>query len=120
MRIILIDAHSGFIWGDSADLSGRIFNGDRVLEVMPDADLSQEEDWALAFAQALDESLGETGRTYEAEFWRAGQEGRSGYYAYRADVGGSEAVPVVQNGQDQAAIEAVERDCEQICFVAYV
>ncbi len=110
MRIILIDAHSGYIWGDSADLGGRIFQTD----VLP---MWDEEAHALAFAEALDSSLGETGRTYEAESWHVGRSGATGYYAYRADVNGSDAVTIVTDGQDPEMIEAVERDCQPICFV---
>ena len=38
--------------------------------------------------------------------------GGSGYIAYRADVVGSDAVAVVNDGQDREMIEAVERDCD--------
>ena len=52
MRIILIDKDSGYIWGDSADLDGGIFqltesDWDQIGPRYPTAD-----DWALAFARA--------------------------------------------------------------------
>lgn len=97
-RYILIDNHTGYIWGDSADLNGQIFTGT-----------------ALEFAKALDESLGEHGRSYE-EVSRL--DGRSGYSVYRADINGSDAVNVVFDGQDQETIEAVERDCQHLGYIA--
>ena len=44
-------------------------------------------------------------------------DGASGYHVYRADIDGSEAVAITQDGQDQEAIEAVESDCEYVRFV---
>lgn len=41
----------------------------------------------------------------------------TGYDVYRADINGSDAVPVVQDGQDRETIEAVERDCEYVGFI---
>lgn len=101
-RWILIESNSGYVWGDSADLDGRIFNG------------TPEE-----FARALDESVGAFGRSYEEAPWAAGRDGAPGYYVYRADVDGSEAVPVVVDGQDQDTIDAVEQNCAEVCFVKY-
>ena len=97
-RYILIDNHSGYIFGDSADLNGKIFAGT-----------------PMEFAAALDASIGEHGRTYEPGFWPICSE--TGYLVYRADVDGSEAVPVVQDGQDQEMIDAVERDCRYEGFI---
>ena len=118
MRIILIDKDSGYIWGDSADLDGGIFqltesDWDQIGPRYPTAD-----DWALAFARALDTSLGEHGRTYVMQSPDAARNGVSGYMAYRADVGGSDAVATIFDGQSREVIEAVERDCEQIGFIA--
>ncbi len=119
MRIILIDTNSGYIWGDSADLGGRIFeltesDYDQIGPRHPTAD-----DWALAFARALDRSLGDHQRRYSMQSTAAARNGQPGYLAYGADISGSEAVGIVQDGQDQETIEAVERDCEQIGFIAY-
>lgn len=97
-RYILIDNNSGYIWGDSADLDGKIFSGS-----------------ALEYAKALDESLGEYGREYEEV---SNLNGRSGYIVYRADINGSDAVNVVFDGQDRETIESVERDCQHIGFIA--
>jgi hypothetical protein len=119
MQIILIDTDSGYIWGDSADLNGRIFT-------MDDFDYDQigprrptEDDWALQFARALDKSLGEHGRTYVMQDPAAARNGQSGYMAYRNDINGSEAVGHIRDGQDNEMIEAVERDCQLIGFIAY-
>lgn len=92
-RYILIDNASGYIWGDSADLNGKIFTG------------SPEE-----FAEALDVSNGEHGRSYTFGI-RAPRDTSTGYHVYRADVNGSKAIPVVTDGQDQETIEAVTRNC---------
>ena len=99
MRYILIDNYSGFIWGDSADLDGAIFSGT-----------------ALEFARALDESLGDHGRTY-TEQSRADASNQTGYHVYRADVDGSDAVTIVHDGQDPATIDAVIESCRYEGFI---
>ncbi len=100
-RYILIDNYSGYIWGDSADLDGKIFSGT-----------------ALEFANALDESVGEYGRTY-TEQRRCGASNQAGYHVYQADIDGSVAVPVVRDGQDQETIDTVEASCRYDGFIAY-
>jgi hypothetical protein len=99
-RYILIDNNSGYIFGDSADLDGKVFSGS-----------------AVEFAAALDASIGAHNRTYE-EYYRNPRTTESGYDVYRADIDGSEAVAVVHNGQDQETIEAVRRDCEYSGYIA--
>lgn len=47
-----------------------------------------------------------------------GDEPAAGYEVYRADVRGSEAVAVCQQGDDPDYIEAVRRDCDYIGYVA--
>lgn len=100
-RFILIDNNSGYIFGDSADFAA----GNQ-------SDLTPEE-----AAKMLDDSLDTSdGREYTL----IGHNPRTtatGYLVYRADVNGSEAVPIAQDGQDREAIEAVERDCKFIGFV---
>lgn len=98
-RYILIDNNSGYIWGDSADLCGRIFYGS-----------------AMEFAQALDESLGEHGREY-VEHSRDPHSTVSGYHVYRADIDGSQAVTTVWDGQDQETIDAVTSSCRYEGFI---
>lgn len=100
MRYILIDNYSGFIWGDSADLNGKIFAGT-----------------ALEFARALDASLGDHGRTYEEQS-RPNASNQTGYHVYRADIDGSDAVMIVHDGQDQATIDAVTESCRYEGFIA--
>lgn len=99
-RYILIDSNSGYIFGDTAD-----YLGGRDPGSMSEA------------ARLLDESIGEHGRRYE-ELSRNPRSTQTGYDVYRADIDGSEAVTVVQDGQDQEMIEAVERDCQYVGFVA--
>lgn len=92
-RYILFHRESGIIMGDSADHNGVI------LETTP-----------VEFAKAVEGVIGglppatyeETNRT---DWLRT-------YDVYRADVNGSEAVPVVTDGTDSETIRAVLRDCE--------
>jgi hypothetical protein len=97
-RYILIDNHSGYIFADSADLNGTIWTGDNPAD----------------FAAAFDVTIGEHGRTYEAISRSALASNETGYHVYRADINGSEAVTVIEYGQDQDMIDAVERDCEYV------
>jgi hypothetical protein len=98
-RYILIDNDSGYIFADSADLNGKAFTGTPV-----------------EFAAAFDASIGEHGREYE-ELSHNPRDTSTGYHVYRADIDGSEAVPVIHDGQDQDTIEAVERSCRYEGFV---
>jgi len=94
-RYILIENNSGFIFGDSADLNGKIFSGT-----------------AVEFAAALNESNGEHGRAYiEAHNPR---DTSTGYHVYAA----TDAIPTVSDGQNSETIEAVERDCAYVGFIA--
>jgi hypothetical protein len=57
-------------------------------------------------AEALDKSIGEMDGP--VEYWETYRtEANVTYDVYRADVRGSEQVPVIQDGQDQEMIEAV-------------
>lgn len=103
-RYILIDSNSGFIWGDTATLPA--FDGGA-----PDC-----EEAIVSAARVLDESVGSNGREYEYRS-RDPRTSESYYRVYRADVDGSEAVPVIEDGQDGEMIEAVERDCEFVGVV---
>lgn len=83
-RYIMIDPNTGYIFGDSADIGGKVVTG-TPKEVVA----------------ALDAHIGTPGLC-------------EGYEVYRADVGGSEVVPVVIDGQDQDTINAVMRYCDYI------
>lgn len=98
-RYILIDANSGYIFGDSADLNGKIFNGT-----------------AVEYAHALDESNGEHGREYIEH--RRRPMSASGYFVY-SDASGSDAVTAVWDGQSRETVDAVERDCIFEGFIEY-
>lgn len=110
-RYILIDNYSGYIFGDTADLP---------LSHLIDGAPAREHDLTPALAARwLDEAeVGDYGRTYTLLPY-APLSTQSGYLVYRADVDGSDAVPVVQDGQDAEAISAVVRDCEFVGFVAF-
>jgi hypothetical protein len=99
-RYILIDNCSGYVFGDSADLDGHIFSGTPV-----------------EFAAALDASNGAHGLTYEGVSRHALASNETGYHVYRADVDGSEAVPVVWDGQDPKTIDSVVQDCEYVTTI---
>ena len=102
-RFILIDNNSGCIFGDTADYLADVDFGGSMTEA----------------ARLMDESIGENGRTY-AELSSIPSDTRTGYAVYRADTKGGEAVPVVQDGQDQATINEVEGLCEFVGFVESV
>lgn len=96
-RFILIDRHSGYIFGDTADFAnGKSFAA------------------PIDAARELDISIGERGRTY-SETNR--HDAAASYDVYRADIKGSEAVPVVQDGQDQEMIDVVMRDCAYVTTI---
>lgn len=97
-RFILIDNCSGYIFGDTADFMANRQSGASPTEA----------------ARALDESIGEHGRAYEEVGRRELASNETGYHVYRADVGGSDAVATVENGQDRETIDAVLRDCEYV------
>lgn len=98
-RYILIDNNSGYIFGDTAD-----FAAGQEINSISDA------------ARALDESIGEPGRSY-IENSRSPRSTVTGYSVYRADINGSEAVAIVRDGQDPEIISAVEDSCEYVGFV---
>lgn len=98
-RYILIDSNSGYVFGDTADFA----NGR--------SDLTPVE-----AARLLDESIGEQGRLY-VERSSDPKSTVTGYHVYRADVRGSEAVPVVHDGQDSDTISEVMELCDYVAFV---
>lgn len=123
MRIVLIDNNSGYIFGDSADLDGRIFGWDDV----PDPARSgyparitwTADDFALAFAEALDRSIGQAGRAYRM----AGSDPAStetGYHVYQIDVDGSDVIGDVHDGQDRELIDAVTTGGRYMGFIAAI
>lgn len=100
-RYILVDNYSGYIFGDTADYAISEQNGLTPVEA----------------CRLLDERvIGGDARTYLEHSWRP-HDNTTGYLVYRADVNGSDAVPVVQDGQDPEMIEAVARDCDFVAFV---
>lgn len=105
-RFIIIDTQTGYIFGDTADLTTAQYECSNRND---DADI-------VAACRAVDESIGSHGLSYRLESYNPSKS-RDGYLVYRADVGGSDAVPTVTDGQDQETIEAVERDCDLVGFV---
>jgi hypothetical protein len=96
-RYILIDNCSGYIFGDSADLNGRIFNGSPT-----------------EYAAALDASIGQHGRRYHVcDHRRELASNETGYHVYAAP----EVLPAIDDGQDPELIEAVIRDCEYVTTI---
>lgn len=107
-RLILIDDHSGYIFGDTADLPG-----DHVMDGTAARD--HEMTPTLA-ARWLDEAgIGTFGRSYVEHRQKPISAG--GYHVYRADIDGSDAVPVVWDGQDQETIRTVVDNCRYVGFI---
>lgn len=100
-RYILIDSYSGYIFGDTADLDGQTQNDLTPIEA----------------ARLVDVDAGCLDEMEYTKFSSNPKNGCQGYDVYRVDINGSEAVPVVHDGQDQDTINAVIRDCEYTCFV---
>lgn len=98
-RYILIDNYSGYIFADSADLNGRIFDGTPT-----------------QFAEAFDHSINEYGRSYEMLHHNP-RTTETGYHVYCAVAAGSEVVPVIEDGQNQEMIQTVEQQCRYVGFI---
>ena len=99
MRIILIDNNSGFIFGDTADFAAGV-----------------QIDSIQQAAELLDASLNVTDRVYSV-IGRNPNSDCTGYDCYRADIDGSDVVPVVHDGQDSQTIAGVIENCEYVGFV---
>ena len=95
-RYVMLDNHSGYVWGDTADIGGKAL----------EAGLGEA--GMIAACRALDESLGTPGRGYEASFRLAANE--TGYRVYRVP----SDFPSIADGQDEEAIESVEMGGEWI------
>ena len=108
-RYILIDRCSGYIFGDTADIGGKTLS------------LDNDDGGIITACRTLDDDISPgTLRDYEVLSHsnpRALASNETGYLVYRADINGSEAVPVIQDGQDREMIEAVERDCRLVGVV---
>ena len=93
IRYIIIDRHSGFIWGDSAVFAV----GERDLTPLDAARLLDQSLWSGPY-----------------EYIETVQHDAAALYdVYLADA----TFPVVSDGQDQATIDAVERDCEYVASI---
>lgn len=107
-RFIIIDSSTGYIFGDTAVLpkshvfQGGEFAGEKAGAVGMSPELA---------CRWLDETIGEAGREYEECSASDLRSGVTGYEVYRADIGGSEAVTVANDGTDQEAIDAVREYC---------
>ena len=99
-RYILIDNNSGYIFGDTAD-----FGAGAGLDDPIDA------------ARRLDQHIGGMTGTY-VFFPYNPPVTKEGYHIYRADIDGSEVVPLVWDGQDKDTIDAVTSNCRYVGFVA--
>lgn len=108
MHLILIDTNSGYIWGDTRDLAGYDASYAAALRDM---------DAAAKYAAAtLDRDVGT-----EADEYKIDNRGApDSYNIYRVDINGSEALPLVGDGQDQETINAVKRECAYVATVRRV
>lgn len=99
-RYIMIDDASGYVWGDTGDLDG-----------------PARDETPIEACRRLDASVGVYQRDYVEHGPRYRPAGQTAYHVYRADVGGSEVVPLVWDGQDAATIAEVERLCDPVAVV---
>ena len=113
MRLILIDSSSGFIFGDTANYLIGGLDEWRDQNSDNDGDIER---LSLLAADLLDDCIGEHGREYGFVRYEP-RETRTGYLIYRADINGSDALPVVTDGKNQETIDAVHRDCRFEGFV---
>jgi len=93
-RYILIDRHSGYIFGDTADFAA-----------------GREFDTPAEAAAILHETLLDGAVAFEA---CGDRDEHAVYDVYQADINGSDAVGVVHDGQDQETIDAVVAACEHV------
>jgi hypothetical protein len=98
---IIVDAYTGYVWGDTRDFNGKAYNAESIVDACRELDEAVVKDF---------------GRIYEQV---SRLPGDTGYIVYRVDANGSEAVPVVRDGQDKETIEAVESNCALVGYVAY-
>jgi len=99
-RYIIIDNGSGYVFGDTGDLDG-----------------AARDETPLEAVGRLDASIYAHGRLYADESRHDLSSNETGYHVYRADVRGSEAVPLVDDGQDQETIDSIVRDCEYVTTI---
>jgi len=99
-RFIIIDNVSGYVFVDTGDLDG-----------------AARDETPLEAAARLDASIGAHGRSYEEGSRYSLASNETGYHVYRADVRGAEAIPLVDDGQDQQLIESVERECQYVTTI---
>jgi hypothetical protein len=98
---IVMDATTGYLFYDTRDLPV-----DHVIDGYAMRHHTLDEKLACRWG---DEAVAKVyGRTY-SETTR--HDASAGYHVFRVDVDGSEAVPVVWDGQSQEMIDAVERYC---------
>jgi hypothetical protein len=88
-RYILIDAASGFVWGDGWA------------------------DNAVSCVAQLDSSLGAPERVYRESGHRP--DGADGYHVFTASYG----FPAIEDGQDDEMIRRIETECDLAGFVSY-
>lgn len=97
---IIIETTAGWIWGDSRD-----FAPDKEVETPEEA------------CRLLDESIGQDEYAYheldDGDF-------RDCYEVYRADVDGQDVMPVPQDYQDPATVQAVRDKCVRVARILSV
>ena len=90
-RYIIIDRYSDYIFADTADLDG-----------------AARDETPIEACQRLDAWVGEDPTEFE---YSEQPISETAYEVYRADLHGSEVVPVIQDGQDHETIAAVKTHC---------
>jgi hypothetical protein len=115
-RLIIIDSHTGYIWGDTADIPR-----DDLHAAGFDSSGDTGSDNIIAACRALDMSIGGDMPAYDYVSGRnpAALNGRDGYIVYHDNVSGG-AVANIHDGQDAEMIEAVTSQCPIVGVVARV
>lgn len=115
-RLIIIDSHTGYIWGDSADIPH-----DYATAAGFDSSGNTGPDNIIAACRALDLSIGGNRPAYEYVSDRNPRalNGQDGYIVYHDNVSG-DAVANIHDGQDPAVIEAVTTQCPIVGVVARI
>lgn len=97
---IILDVDSGYIWGDTRDVGGKSVSFDSIVDA----------------CRAINESVG----NFDFNYNEVPQlSSKCGFKVYRVDINGSEAVPVIHDGQDDETIASVDRNCDFVGYVEY-
>lgn len=96
---VIVDNHSGYIWGYTADVNGKTIPCQSAIEA----------------AKVIDESMGEHGRLYEEVSRLASNE--TGYHIYQVPEHDGKEVVVIQKEQHESTTDPSLWGCELVATV---